>query len=603
MVSARKYRPAAFAEVVGQEHVTGTLRNALQRGNVAHAYLFTGPRGVGKTTCARILAKAVNCENLGETGDPCNRCDSCNSFNEGRSMSIFELDAASNNSVEDIRRLIESLRYVPQTGSKSVFIIDEVHMLSQAAFNAFLKTLEEPPAHALFILCTTEKHKILPTILSRCQKYDFRRIETSEIMRNLRDIAQKENYQYEENALHLIALKADGGMRDALSIFDQLVNFSGGQITYDQVLANLHMLDYEYFFRVLDTLRTQDHPASLRLLHEVMAAGFDLYQFMTGLLEHCRNVLMAQTGGTQALLDVPAELAERYARQAKELEPSLVLNAYQLVADLETRYRQTSHPRLQLELLLVKLAHLATAFDVAQGEKKKALTAPAAEPAQPPKTAPTVSRLAAPDAAPIAAENALVTPATAVPVSADPPTVPAPKAPVRPPTTQRLAGRANLATVTGLPGNLSLETLDAAARSRQAQEMPPPPPETLPPIEPETLLNALQSYISQLDDNQSGFARYLNDARKTPEPHRLVLTFPDPFQRTRIVEDIRTPMVEYLRSTCRHPALEVMLEVDESLEPETKVPTMNAEALLHKMESENENLRRLREIFRANIQL
>lgn len=377
VVSARKYRPGTFSDVVGQEHVANTLRNALKSHQLGHAFLFTGPRGVGKTTCARILAKAINCQNLTPEGDPCNQCDSCRSYNEGRSLNIFELDAASNNSVDDIRQLIDRLRYVPQGGSKSVYIIDEVHMLSTAAFNAFLKTLEEPPAHALFILATTEKHKILPTILSRCQKFDFRRITIADMADRLRHIADQEGISYEYEGLQLIALKADGALRDGLSIFDQIVNFSGGHLSYQQVLDNLNILDYDYFFRVCECMRSGDATQVLLLFDEVIQKGFEAVNFVTGLLEHFRNLLTAQEPQTLHLLEVSDNVKQQYAVQSKQLSASTLLNAFNLTAETEFRIRNVSLPRLTVELLLLKLVHLPQALQVAtlsasvpEGQKK-----------------------------------------------------------------------------------------------------------------------------------------------------------------------------------------------------------------------------------------
>jgi DNA polymerase-3 subunit gamma/tau len=292
VVSARKYRPATFDSVVGQSHVTNTLKNAIKMGQLAHAFLFSGPRGVGKTTCARILAKAINCMNPPEDGEACNACESCTTFNEGRSLNIHELDAASNNSVEDIRKIIDQVRYVPAVGKKSVFIIDEVHMLSSSAFNAFLKTLEEPPAHAIFILATTEKHKILPTILSRVQKFDFKRIKVDAVAEHLKSICEKEGIEFEYDALQLIGLKADGGLRDGLSIFDQIVSFSNRHVTYKIVVENLNVLDYAYYFKAVEMMLSADYEGLLVMLNEVIDLGFEVKDFLVGLTEHFRNLLI-----------------------------------------------------------------------------------------------------------------------------------------------------------------------------------------------------------------------------------------------------------------------------------------------------------------------
>ena len=302
LVSARKYRPDTFATVVGQAHITNTLRNALKMNTLAHAFLFTGPRGVGKTTCARILAKAINCEHLTESGEPCNACNSCRTFIENRSMNIHEMDAASNNSVDDIRSIVEQVRYSPAGGGKSIYIIDEVHMLSTAAFNAFLKTLEEPPPHAIFILATTEKQKILPTILSRCQKFDFRRIRLDDISQHLKDICEQEGISYEYGGLQQIAIKADGALRDALSLFDQIVSFSNRQVTFDIVLDNLNLLDHTYFFRLTDAILKEDPAESLVIFNEIIDNGFDLYNVLSGLVEHFRNLLVARDSRTAAFM-------------------------------------------------------------------------------------------------------------------------------------------------------------------------------------------------------------------------------------------------------------------------------------------------------------
>lgn len=371
VVSARKYRPDTFDAVVGQSHVTNTLKNAIIANQLAHAFLFSGPRGVGKTTCARILAKAINCKNLSPEGEPCNNCDSCDSFNSGRSLNIHELDAASNNSVEDIRKIIEQVRYVPTSGKKSVFIIDEVHMLSQAAFNAFLKTLEEPPSHAIFILATTEKHKILPTILSRVQKFDFRRIKVNDVADHLQRICEKEDIQFEYEALQLIGLKADGALRDGLSIFDQIVSFSNRNITYDIVVENLQVLDYDYYFKTVDMILASDHEGLLLLLHEVIERGFEAKSFLVGLTEHFRNLLVARTPKTLNLLETSNNVKQRYLEQVKAIGPTLLLNAFNLSSQAEQAMRGVDHPRLHIELALVKLAHLQSAIELASSEKKK----------------------------------------------------------------------------------------------------------------------------------------------------------------------------------------------------------------------------------------
>ena len=367
IVSARKYRPATFASVVGQNHITSTLKNAIERGQLAHAYLFCGPRGVGKTTCARIFAKAINCQHpVG--AEACDQCDSCRSFNENRSLNIHELDAASNNSVEDIRNLIEQVRVLPQIGQYSVFIIDEVHMLSSAAFNAFLKTLEEPPKHAIFILATTEKHKIIPTILSRCQIYDFNRIRVEDAVGYLRYIAQSEGVEADDESLNLIAQKADGGMRDALSMFDKAVSFCGTKLEYHAVAATLNVLDYETYFRFTDLLLRGDYVNALLEYDAVLSKGFSGQIFMGGLNQHFRDLLVAK-GPAISLIEYTGSLLEKYRQQAAVCEPAFLFGAISLLTEADSKLRTSSSQRLLVELTLMKISTL--------GEKKNnELTAP-----------------------------------------------------------------------------------------------------------------------------------------------------------------------------------------------------------------------------------
>ncbi len=356
VVSARKYRPATFASVVGQSHITSTLKNAIERGQLAHAYLFCGPRGVGKTTCARIFAKAINCLNP-VAGEACNECESCRSFNENRSLNVHELDAASNNSVDDIRNLIEQVRIIPQQGRYSVFVIDEVHMLSTAAFNAFLKTLEEPPRHAIFILATTEKHKIIPTILSRCQIYDFNRIRVEDGVEYLRYIASQEGVVADDEALNLIAHKADGGMRDALSMFDKAVSFCGNKLNYKDVAATLNVLDYDTYFSLTEMLLQGRYVDALVAFDEVLARGFSPQIFISGLNAHMRDLLMAK-GPAISLVEFTGTLIERYRQQAALCNETFLFNAIALLTEADGRIRQSSNQRLLVELGLMKIAGL-----------------------------------------------------------------------------------------------------------------------------------------------------------------------------------------------------------------------------------------------------
>ena len=402
IVSARKYRPATFASVVGQRHITSTLKNAIERGQLAHAYLFCGPRGVGKTTCARIFAKAINCLNP-QNGEACNECESCRSFNEGRSLNVHELDAASNNSVDDIRNLIEQVRIIPQQGRYSVFVIDEVHMLSTNAFNAFLKTLEEPPHHAIFVLATTEKHKIIPTILSRCQIYDFNRIKVEDGVEYLRYIADKEGVKADDEALNLIAHKADGGMRDALSMFDKAVSFCGSELNYKDVAATLNVLDYDTYFTATDMLLAGKYVEALMLFDNVLSRGFSPQVFISGLNAHMRDLLMAK-GPAISLVEFTGTLVERYRQQAALCREEFLFSAISLLTEADGKIRQSSNQRLLVELGLMKIAGLGQKKndEVAEGSIEgvteesfetnfalpQLVTAPAPQPAQQAQQAP-----------------------------------------------------------------------------------------------------------------------------------------------------------------------------------------------------------------------
>ena len=360
IVSARKYRPDSFGTLIGQDNIAQTLKNSILRGQLAHAYLFCGPRGVGKTTTARIFAKMINCSNPSEEMEPCGVCESCQSFAEGRSYCIHELDAASNNGVEDIKTLMDQVRIPPQVGKYSVYIIDEVHMLSQAAFNAFLKTLEEPPAHAIFILATTEKHKILPTILSRCQTYDFNRITVENIVKNLRMVASNEGVSIDDESLHVIAHKADGAMRDALTIFDQTVAFCGTGVKYQDVLRNLNVLDYEYSFSLVDNFLKGGYPSSLLTFDEILVKGFNALHFVAALSSHLRDLIVSKSGGLGALLELPESLKVRYKEQADRCPLRFLYDALTVTTQCESGYRASVNPRLHIEFALMKLCFLVT---------------------------------------------------------------------------------------------------------------------------------------------------------------------------------------------------------------------------------------------------
>ena len=487
IVSARKYRPATFDMVVGQRALTTTLLNAIRTGKLAHAYLFCGPRGVGKTTCARIFAKTINCQHLGENGEPCNQCESCRAFEEGRSMNIHELDAASNNSVDDIRELIDQVRIPPQVGKYKVFIIDEVHMLSQQAFNAFLKTLEEPPKYVIFILATTEKHKILPTILSRCQVYDFARITVQNTVEHLRYVAQKEGYNVEDEALNLIAQKADGGMRDALSIFDQMVSFTQGNITYQSTLENLNILDSEYYFRTVDYALNGDIESSLLLLNEVVEKGFDAGNFIAGLASHLRDLLVSRDARTLPLLQVSETQRQRYHEQAMRCRPQFVRRAIRLCNDCDLAYRQSRNKRLQVELCLIEMTQATDDADPAgpgpTQKLKPIFSQPAAAPATPAPPQPT-----APQPVPQAA--------------------PKPVAPAHPASEPKPVRALNLS-------GLSIRPSHATAPADKPQETTPDRPEAAPATPPappraldtSTLIQLWQEFANTLPQSETATAQ------------------------------------------------------------------------------------------------
>lgn len=497
IVSARKYRPATFRSVVGQKHITSTLQNAIERGQLAHAYLFCGPRGVGKTTCARIFAKAINC--LAPNGaEACNECESCRSFNEGRSLNIHELDAASNNSVEDIRTLIEQVRIIPQVGRYSVFIIDEVHMLSAAAFNAFLKTLEEPPAHAIFILATTEKHKIIPTILSRCQIYDFNRIRVEDSVEYLKYIASQEGITADEESLNLIAQKADGGMRDALSMFDKAVSFCGMALDYRNVAQTLNVLDYDTYFGVTEMLLAGNYVDVLVTFDTVLSKGFSGQTFMAGMNRHMRDLLMAKRPETLRLIEMTGTLLERYRTQAGACSVEFLFGAISVLTELDGKIRQSSNQRLLVELGLMKIAGL--------GQKKNdTLTSPgeyplpsltprmtaATAPAAPAAPVPTAQPQTAPAVEPVAA----AAPAPAVPqqpaaVEPEPVVQPVP-APATPPP----AAEPRVETAPAQPA--------AAPAAQPAAPKPAPQPARRPLISGTSLSELLASAGSDADEESS----------------------------------------------------------------------------------------------------
>ncbi len=396
IVSARKYRPSSFGTLLGQQTIAQTLKNSIQRGQLAHAYLFCGPRGVGKTSAARIFAKTINCSNPGPELEPCGECESCRSFAENRSYSIHELDAASNNSVEDIRALTDKVRIPPQVGKYSVYIIDEVHMLSQAAFNAFLKTLEEPPAHAIFILATTEKHKILPTILSRCQTFDFNRISIEDMVLNMKQIAEQEGVKISEEAMHVIAQKADGAMRDALTLFDQTVAFCGKDVTYEQVISNLNVLDCEYYFKMTDFFLSGDYISSMLLLNEVLSKGFNAQEFVAGLSSHFRNLIISGSSAASTLVELAPSVMARYEEYGRKCPSAFLFEALKISNGCDVAYKQSGNPRLLIEFALMRICALNGAFASAQAQPAARVSQKIAAPEPTPSASSAVASAPAP---------------------------------------------------------------------------------------------------------------------------------------------------------------------------------------------------------------
>ena len=465
IVSARKYRPDSFEDLIGQDNIVKTLKNSIVRGKLAHAYLFCGPRGVGKTSAARIFAKTINCSSPTADMEPCGQCESCVSFQEGRSYCIHELDAASNNGVEDIKTLMDQVQIPPQVGKYSVYIIDEVHMLTQSAFNAFLKTLEEPPAHAIFILATTEKHKILPTILSRCQTYDFNRISIPDIVRNLRDIATKENINIDDESLHIIARKADGAMRDALTIFDQTVAFCGTDVKYEDVIRNLNVLDYEHCFHLTDAMLANDYGSALLEFDNVLSKGFNALYFVASLSTHFRNLMVAKNGALDALLEFPDSLKLKYKEQADRCPIQFLYDALSVTSQCESGYKESINPRLHIEFALMKLCFLTG------GPVSLRPAAPQAAPQSAPRTAPQPAprpqpqpEPAQPDTAPAKPVNVAETP-VAQPVAE---TAAAPETPASPETPAETAAPARRKR-TSKSAALSLDAIKEESKATSSE--------------------------------------------------------------------------------------------------------------------------------------
>lgn len=581
IVSARKYRPSTFRSVVGQKSLTTTLKNAIQSNKLAHAYLFCGPRGVGKTSCARIFAKTINCLNPTADGEACNACESCRAFNEQRSYNIHELDAASNNSVDDIRTLIDQVRIPPPIGKYKVFIIDEVHMLTTAAFNAFLKTLEEPPHHALFILATTEKHKVLPTILSRCQIYDFSRISIADMVEHLQYVSSQEGVTAEPEALNVIAQKADGGMRDALSIFDQVVSFTNGNITYQAVIDNLNVLDYEYYFRLTDAILSGNVRASLLILNEILGKGFDGQNIITGLAGHFRDLLVCRDESTLVLFEVGASIRERYKEMAKHCPDQLLFKAIELANTCDLNYRASRNKRLLLELTLIQLCQLT---QVAVDDKKKALIEPIAgtnpssqavnsgQPQQPPQ-APSVT----------AAAGAPQVMSTHMPSS-----VPAP-----PPSTAP-----NPARKTARPMGISMKEIGVEKPKQQTvQQATTNVKEVVTPFDNDSLVREWDNYAATIDKKVYLKNTMINCKPTLQENYYFEVAVHNPGQQEELINNA-IHILPFLRQHLNNSRIQMRVRIVEGNEKHLAYTSKEKLELLMKI---NPTLGRLRDEFNLTL--
>ncbi|MDF1574365.1 MAG: DNA polymerase III subunit gamma/tau [Bacteroidales bacterium] len=548
IVSARKYRPASFDDVVGQPSITGTLRNSVINEHLGHAYLFSGPRGVGKTTCARIFAKTINCGNISERGEACNQCESCISFNENRSYSIHELDAASNNSVDDIRNLTEQVRIPPQIGHYSIYIIDEVHMLSQSAFNAFLKTLEEPPAHAIFVLATTEKHKIIPTILSRCQIFDFNRIRVEDAVDYLKQIADKEGLEYEEDALHVIAQKADGAMRDALSIFDQVVSFSRGRITYQDVISNLNILDSEYFFKLTFFLIDGDVASAMLLFNEILTKGFDARNFINGYAAHLRDLMVCKNPETVQLLEVGAGIREKFLTQSEQVSLSFLYEGLEICNQADIQFRSSRNQRLTIELALVKLANLSGV------SKKKIVTETKQEPKPAPE--PEVKEAPAPEV----------------------------KEAPAPPDALSENGISSMVRTSGIsikdslrgwsPGYLKSENADQEAVSAETDGQDSGTEERAKEADPETIIQAWNDYATSIQKSKPRiYSTLIHHKPIVSGGSTVMVLLNSEAQRDHFVKKIRSELVKHIQKTTGLQSLDIITEVSENEENGKKIYT------------------------------
>jgi DNA polymerase-3 subunit gamma/tau len=594
VVSARKYRPSTFNSVVGQSHITITLKNAIKNNHLAQAFLFCGPRGVGKTTSARILAKTINCFNVDENTEPCNVCESCVSFNEGRSLNILELDAASNNSVDDIRNLVDQVRFVPQIGKYKVFIIDEVHMLSNQAFNAFLKTLEEPPPHAIFILATTEKHKIIPTILSRCQIFDFNRIKVEDMANHLAEIAQKEHITYENDGLHVIAQKADGALRDALSMFDQIVTFAGNHISYKSVIENLNILDYDYYFKLTDFLLAGDVSSSLLLYNEILSNGFEGNFFVNGLAQHLRNLLVSRDAITLQLLETSPGIKEKYKNQAGRCEMAFLIKGLEICTKTEGNYKMSVNQRLLVELALMQLCTLqGLKLDSEKKKPDDLLTetdkTPSSAPSAPPKEINYTTNTAKEDAKP--EDNSV---GSSVAESESETIV---KSPSELPTAQKLEVKKVIS-----PKNFSIGKPSIASMLNQSK--------TVDKEEITNISNLRNNTFTeeQLQASWASYAKLVNEKGKTSLWHTLTVAKPTMSESNKIqfkvynavqesdVQAVLTDLSTQLRNDLQNDHIQIILEVSKD-ETERK-PYTNREKYMRLVQ-----LNPILETFRSQLDL
>lgn len=633
VVSARKYRPNRFEDVVGQEHVSGTLKNALQTDHLAHAFLFCGPRGVGKTTCARILAKVLNCQAPTPQFEPCNECESCKAFSKNASFNITELDAASNNSVEHIRALIEQVRFQPQQGKYKVFIIDEVHMLSQQAFNAFLKTLEEPPPYAIFILATTEKHKIIPTILSRCQIFDFRRIQVSDMVVHLFNICQQEGIEASPDALHIIGQKADGALRDALSIFDRIVAFAGKKISYEDVIANLNVLDYDYYFRLVDAMLLENITEVMLIFDQILRKGFDPELFINGLAEHLRNLLVCKDPETLQLLECGDVLRKRYQEQARLSPTSLLLTALNLANECDLHYKMARSKRLHVELSLIKMAHAGRAFtfgsapvpDSSNGqvEKKtpdlsvgrigetdqpeKAVSAPveeqkqvdgvSSEPEAPAQPSPTMTKEASKQSITLEITNEAESPDQESPDDEEE-AIDAvlTKIVSEPPGNANGKGAEALTTGNARPGlkrssRHGLTHLNMDALLAEVEEDLDQQPQEIPILTLEEVRQSWNEYIEQHEKNS--VKMLLKNVEVDLQESELIARVGSKLAESSVREE--TDLMDFLRAKLQHPELSLRIAIDPSLvvEPPKRQKPLNAKDKYRLMNEVNPQIREL----------